>query len=225
MSNGTGYNAPRGLIPRQYLNGSLYTGQTSPYNIISGLAANIATGDPVYWDNATGGITLATAGSTHRILGSFQGVRYTDTSGTVQFLPNWASGTATLGSIPAQAFITDDPFILYDIQVASGAGGTVAAPSILIGNLGLNMNLNVAQGTAYNAVAGVVPASNPAAGTPLNGQSVWYLDSNVAPAADATYQVTLIRFTPVSGNISGLVFNNVLCLINIHAFRAGVAGF
>ena len=220
-----GYNAPRGLIPRQYLNGASYTGQTSPYNIISGLAANIATGDPVYWDNATGGITLAIAGATHRLLGVFAGVKYTDTTGTFQNLPNWVSGTATLGAIPAEAQVIDDRQVLYDIQVASGAGGTVAAPSIVIGNLGLQMNLNVAQGTAYNAVSGVVPATNPAAGTALNGQSVWYLDSNAAPAADATYQMTLVRFTPVSGNISGLVFNNVLCLINIHAYYAGVAGY
>jgi hypothetical protein len=220
-----GYNAPRGLIPSQYLNGSSWTGQTSPYYIISGLAATLNTGDPVYWDNATGGITLATAGSTNLILGSFQGCRYTDSSGVTQFSPRWTTGTATLGAVPAEAFVCDDPNILFNVQIASGAGGTVAAPSIALANLGLNVNLNVAQGTAYNAVNGVVPAANPAASTPLNGQSVWYLDSNSPIGTGVTLQMKIIRFTPIPGNIAGLVFNNALCLINTHALLRPSVGY
>lgn len=214
-----GYNAPRGLIPRQYVNGSTYSGQTSPYNILSGLAASIYTGDPVTFDG-NGGITLATAG-TNAILGVFAGVRYTDATGTEQFLPNWTTGTATLGALNALAYVIDDPFVLFDVQIASGAGGTVAAPTIAITNLGQNVNLNVAQGTAYNAVSGVVPPANPAAGTPLNGQSVWYLDSSTPIGNGATLQMKIIRFTPVSGNIASLVFNNALCLINNHIFKGG----
>ena len=218
-----GYNAPRGLIPSQYLNGTSWSGQQSPYNILSGLAASIRTGDPVIFDG-NGGITLATAGTGNLILGVFQGVKYTDTSGIEQVLPNWTTGTVTLGAQPATAYVTDDPWLLYDIQIASGAGGgPVAAPSIALADLGTNANLNVAQGTTYNAVGGVVPPANPAAGTAPAGQSVWYLDS-VGQGAGATIQVKIIRFTPRPGNIAALPFNNALCLINNSYYRAGTAG-
>jgi hypothetical protein len=213
-----GYNAPLGAIPRQYLNGNTWSGQYSPYSIQSGYATALYTGDPV---TVSGGyLVLATAG-TNAIIGFFGGCRYMDTSGTFWQSPSWPAGQATLGSLNGEGFVVDDPSVLFDMQIASGAGGTVAAPSIAQSNLLQNVNLNVAQGTAYNAVGGVVPPVNPAAGAPLNGQSSWYLDSNTPIGNGAPLQMKIIRFTPVSGNIAGLAFNNALCLVNNHVFKGG----
>jgi hypothetical protein len=216
-----GINAPSGLVPSQYLSGALWTGQTSEYNILSGLAASIYTGDPVIPDGA-GGITIATAGVGNPTIGSFQGCKYIDTSGVVQFSPFWVSGTVTRGGVPAVAFVTDDPNILYDVQIASGAGGAVAAPfpTIALVDLGSNYNLQVAQGTTYTPAGGVSPLPNPAIGSALGGRSVWYLNT-VGFGAGPTIQMKAIRYTPVPGNGAGVIFNNALCLINNHPYKGG----
>jgi hypothetical protein len=215
-----GVNAPSGLVPSQYLSGALWTGQTSEYLIISGLAASIYSGDPVV-SAGTGGITQATAGVGNSIIGSFVGVKYIDTAGIAQFRPNWVGGTVTQGGVPATALVADDPDILFNVQIATTGGGLVAAPYFALTLSAKNANLAVAGGTTYNPIGGVTPLPNPAEGTALGGRSVWYVSSASIGAGAATSQVKLVRLTPVPGNDFGTIFNNALCLINNHPYKGG----
>lgn len=204
MSYGT--NAPQGLQPRQYLNGTPWTGQVSPYSIQSGYNASIFSGDPVYV-NAGGYIQLAIAGANNAasgIIGVFYGVKYVDTTGTSQTLPYWAANTVTQGGLNAEGFVIDDYNVLYDIQ---------------------SSNVAVNQG-ALNATANLVAG----AGSTRTGQSGWAVGAANNTAGD---QVRLIRFTPNPVNLSVITnagasanFANYLVLLNNDPYKGaiGLAG-
>jgi hypothetical protein len=73
---------------------------------------------------------------------------------------------------------------------------------------------------SFDPIAGVTPAANPAAGNTISGQSGYYLDYSTL-AVTATLSLKLIRFTPVPGNIAGVVFNNALVKINNDIYNGG----
>src|SRR5271168_3848232 len=113
-----GVNAPFGLQPRQYLDGSLWNGQSGNYSIASSYGTNIFTGDPVT-QLANGTIGIGVAGSA--IVGVFIGCKYFDQSNTLHFSPYWPANTVTFQTNPAEALIVDDPNILFDVQTSGGA--------------------------------------------------------------------------------------------------------
>lgn len=93
--------------------GGFYAGETNPYPIASTYGTSLYRGDPVI-SLADGTIGRAAAGALTR--GVFWGVRYTDTSGAVQFQDYWTASTATLGSANAEALVIDDPWVVFEIQ-------------------------------------------------------------------------------------------------------------
>lgn len=207
MSYGT--NAPWGLRPRALLTGATFNNQTNQYQIASGYATSLFTGDPVQWAN-TGTVVVGTggtAGAQTTSLGVFAGCEYT-LNGVVVFSPYWPSGTVPDNGANATAFIIDDPNVLFDIQVASTAGA--GAPTIAQTNIGLNANY---------AVGG---AGNPAAGSTITGQSAYFLSfETLTPGTSATLNLKLVQLTPVPGNNSGVSYNNALVLINNHFYKGG----
>lgn len=190
-----GVNAPQGLQPSQYLNGTPWSGQTSEYQIVSGYATSLFCGDPVYVD-PNGTIVKATLNGNNPILGVFFGVKYTDANGNFVSLPYWLANTVTQGALNAAAAIVDDPNVLYDIQSA----GTIAAAD-------LNTNGNLLVGTG---------------GSTRTGQSSVVLEGTLTNVA--TSQVKLMRFTPNPNNGPGIQYNNVLVLINNNPLRSGGTG-
>lgn len=213
---GNGQNSPQGLLPSQYLSGAIWNGQTTDYQIPSGYGTALFRGDPVSFAN-TGTITVGTIGGP--IVGVFWGVKFLDATGTAQFQNYWPANQVTFGAMPAFALIVDDPNVLFDVQVASAAGGTVAAPSLVQAEMFQNANFGVAV-TSYNAIAGVTPAPNPGVGSTASGKSAYFLDSN-SIANTATLNLKLIRFTQITGNVAGVVFNNALVKINNHYYNSG----
>lgn len=122
-------DAPSGLIPRRSFVGGAEV-QTRPYYIQSGLAANIGLYSPVKPTGTAKRVTLGVPGDT--LVGSFAGVTYTDTTGTVVYSKNWVSGTATLNSVDAIALVYDDPQTLFEVQ---------ASAAFTSGDIGLNADL------------------------------------------------------------------------------------
>jgi len=121
-------NAPNGLTPVGHLLGGEI--RVKKYRIASGLAENIGFGAPVKSTGTTKRIQLAAASDVLR--GVFAGVKYTDSNGNTTFSKNWVSGTTTLNSAEAEAYVYDDPWIIYEVQ----ADGTFAEADI-----GLNADL------------------------------------------------------------------------------------
>jgi hypothetical protein len=215
MSYGNGTNTPNGLVPRQDITGSPWNGQTSQYNIISGYANNLFTGDPVTLLN-TGGIGIAVGGAAAAqgpTVGVFMGCKYLLNNQYV-FSPYWPTGTVPDNATNAVAFVVDDPNVLFDIQVSSTANPLANPCTIVTANLGLNANFQVG-----NPNGGT---GNPAGGSTRTGVSAFYLNfESLTPGTSATLNLKVMAFTPVPGNVSGVNFNNALCLINNHILKGG----
>jgi hypothetical protein len=215
MAYGNATNSPFGFRPSQYLNGSLYTGQQSPYLIASGYAASIYQGDLVIQAN-NGTINVAAAGGT--ILGVFAGCKFIDANGVAQYLKYWPANQVTMGAVNAEAFIIDDPDVLFDVQTSNSTNVASAINTVSISTVQLYLNANL--GLAGGGAAGPLAPANPATGSTISGQSAMYLDYNTLNTT-ATLQLKIVRFTPVPGNASAVLFNNTLVLINNHVYKGG----
>lgn len=195
MSYGT--NAPQGLQPRFYLSGANWNGALSEYQIVSGYATNLFSGDPVYCGNGAndGAIVIATAGDGNPLLGVFMGCKYINSAGVQVYSPYWPASTATQGAVNATAFVVDDPNVIFDIQTAATPVGIAQS------NIFSNGNLSAG------------------AGSTITGQSAWVLNATLNTTA--TFQVKLLRLTPVPTNVASAAYNNVCVLINNHFFKGG----
>lgn len=189
-----GVNAPFGLQPRRYLNGAPWNGAVNTYNIASGYNTAIFTGDPVYLAAGTG-LILAAAGDGNPFIGVFQGCKYYDTNANVIFSPYWPASTTVLTGTLVEAFVADDPTIIFDIQSNNTTGVTQAQ---------LGKNAVIALGT----------------GSTISGQSAVVLNLSVAPTTTATFQLKIMRLTPNPSN--GFIgYNNVEVVINNHYYKGG----
>jgi hypothetical protein len=201
-----GVNAPFGLKPVRLQSGAIWNGQQNEYLILSGYNQNIFTNDPVYV--ATTGafqasLSIATAGDTNPLIGSFQGCRYTTPTGTVVFAPFWPANTVTQNALPAAAFVADDANLIFDIQVGNNAGQGVRETDLY-----RNADL----------IAG--------AGSVFSGQSGWMLDQTTIAVGPATKQLKILRLTPNPVNrfdtvASPFPFNNVEVVINNDYYKGG----
>lgn len=195
-----GVNAPQGLQALRLLSGACWNGQTNPYFIASGYNTSLFTGDPIYV--VAGAIILATAGTGNPITGVFQGVVYTDPTGTVQFRPFWLANTVTQNAAPAEAALIVDPYVVYNIQVVNN-------PAQGIREVDLYRNANLFAG----------------AGNQFSGQSGWGLDqTSIGP--EPTKQLKIINLVAVPGNKFDTVavafpFNNVEVVINNDYYKGG----
>ena len=209
-----GVDAPFGLRPSVMNTGAPWNGQTSTYLITSGYATSLFIGDPVA-PQADGSIGIGVAGTA--IIGVFMGCQYVDSTGNYQFSPYWPANTVTQGTIPATAFVVDDPTVLFDVQVDTTNAGTHVAS---VSQTDLNLNANFVVGT----------------GSTISGQSGTYLDAATI-ATTATLSLKILRVTPAftnqagtltsaaaytgGQNILGLLYNNVLVQINNDNLKGG----
>jgi len=133
-------NAPRGLWPVRHGTGGVI--RLEEFTIASGLTADIFLGDVV---RSTGtGKNIQRATNAADILGVFAGCQYIDANGDVQFAKQWKSGTATLGTQKATAWVYADPNIIFGAQIA-----TIAEADV-----NLFADLVVGTGNALTGVSG-----------------------------------------------------------------------
>lgn len=134
-------NAPNGFTPVRHQKGGVvrYDGG---YSITSALASDIFLGDVVTLLGNGKDIDVAAAGDV--VLGVFAGCRYTAANGDVVWSKQWVSGTATLGSVDAEAFVYTDPAIVYAVQ----------ADTIAEAGIGLAADLIAGAGNAATGVSG-----------------------------------------------------------------------
>jgi hypothetical protein len=185
-------NTPVGLNPRKHAKGGLV--RSSAYQIASGLASNIYRGSGVIPVNTTKRIDVAAAGN--RLIGAFHGVAYVDSLGQPQYSPRWATGTTLKTGSIAEAYVFDDPDILFGIQVSS-ATGLVAAD---VGNFA-------------DLVIGT--------GSSITGNSGDMLDQTTLTATTATGgQLRIEELDPIEGNAYGQ-YAKALVRINEHTLGAG----
>ena len=96
-----------GLVPAFHPSGTL---RPTSYSIATGYATAIYANQPVKL-SANGVIEAAAVGD--RFIGTFQGVRWTNTDGATQFSNRWTASTA---GTDIECWVTLDPSIVYNIQ-------------------------------------------------------------------------------------------------------------
>ena len=133
-------NAAFGLLPIGKVGQNRDAQGLSEYNIAASSSA-IYQNDPVT-AAATGYITVAT--SSDQLLGSLNGVFYTNTSTKK---PTWANNLAASNTASdIVGFVTDDPYERYEIQASS---------TLPIADIFLNGNIVYTAGSSANYVSKV----------------------------------------------------------------------
>lgn len=192
-------NTPFGLRPISYMSGAPWGGAARTYYVPVGNSTALYFGDPVNLLSGAGssdgnGIPaaeIATAGSGHQILGSFVGISNNAGIATIPLLqsqtPYLAAGQA------AYIYVTDDPFLLYELQEDS-VGGFITSDN------GSSANANLIAG----------------AGSTITSESGWLLDSStvVHSGSDPTLQVRIIQALQQVDNQVGANFAKWLVKIN-----------
>ena len=194
-------NAPFGLAPVEYLNGSKWNGQVRRYYIPSSDSNAYAIGDPVTLGGTAdtrgiASVVLATPGSgmIGPIVG-MGGLLYGGFSGDPTNL-----NTTVIPATKTKAYyvlVADDPGIIFEAQeISTGTAFAAAAVS-------LNCNMVAAANSGY-----------------LSG---WVLD-NATEATTVTLDVKLLGLSQRNPNnaFGASAIWNVL--INNHKYRAGTVG-
>jgi hypothetical protein len=210
-----GQNAPWGLQPIRMINNASWNQQLSTYLIPSGYAQNIFAGDVVYISSSgpyAGYIRNlydinGNAYTDQPTLGVFQGCSFAVPTAVNPIdpanpgRPYWPSGTATMGNVPAVAFIITDPSVVYNAQTAAGRG---AAQTDVRTNVAVSYSqiAGQVQGNFSNGTSSltVLMGGGGAWPTPILNCYVDALSSNV-------------------NNVAGQEFNNVEVVIANHYFR------
>lgn len=195
-------NRPSGLTPLEYLNGSPWSGLGRPYVVLAAVTNALFVGDPVALTgtgDSTGlaSIDLCAAGST--ALGVIMAIG-TNPNGPYINPSDLTKVSRPSGaqSVNYYAYVCDDPNVIYEIQEDSDGG------ALAITSAGANANwINASPATGVNVSA-----------TQLDSSSV---------NTTATLNLKLLGLVRRADNAIGAQAK-WRCLINNHAFRAGVAG-
>lgn len=104
-------SAPFGLVPAYHPSGTI---RPTAYTITSGYNANILQNQPVrIQPSSTYEGTVVAAAIGESIIGTFQGVEFTDTDGRRRVSNKWTANTVATDIV---AYVTLDPNIVYNIQ-------------------------------------------------------------------------------------------------------------
>jgi hypothetical protein len=171
-------SAPYGLKPVNLIGGQVYAGSTRLLKIASAYAANIFYGDVVKLVSS-GTIEKDTGTTTGTPVGVFLGCTFTNPS-TKQ--PTWSQywPTGTVAS-DAQAYVVDDPDILFKVAAVS-SGTTIAfyAQTVIGNNVSLVQN----------------------SGSTTTGDSAVAIDGS-AVATTVSLPIRIIAGVPDTANASG----------------------
>jgi hypothetical protein len=171
-------SAPYGLKPVNLIGGQVYAGSTRLLKIASGYAANIFYGDVVKLVSS-GTIEKDTGTSTATPVGVFMGCTYTDPSSKQ---PRWSQywPTGTVAS-DAQAYVVDDPDVLFKIAAVSATTTVAFYGQTVIGN-----NVSLVQN----------------AGSTTTGDSAVAIDGTSA-ATTVSLPIRIIAGVPDTANAAG----------------------
>ena len=139
-----------GLIPSGALGGTAAAGGQNKYKIDSGYGSSIYLGQPVQFDTAGGAndnpgyIINGQDAITRSTIGVFNGCFYTDaTTNKPTFSSYFPRTTAPANSEDVDAFIIDNPFQQYNVQLSARLGANADAAQAEMGKtLGLTVSAN-----------------------------------------------------------------------------------
>lgn len=161
--------APFGLLPAYHGGGG--TVRPTSYSITSGYATSILSGGPVrIIPSSTGEGTIAAAAAGESAIGTFMGVRWTDSDGMTRFSNKW---TASTTGTSIECWVTEDPNIFYQIQanatLTQGVIGrqydwSAESGNTTVGNSNVSLNVASAATNAGLQIVGLRPGPDNAWG-------------------------------------------------------------
>jgi hypothetical protein len=201
---------PFGLKPVRYKSGAPYTGACNPYYIPAGYGTALFIGDPVTRTGTSNTAAVKVPGGGFFGIGTMPEINKTtagDSSTDAERQTGVIVGFAALPTgldykhNPANtervAFVADDPDLVFEIQ----ADGAIPAAS-----MGLNAIFIYTH-----------------SGSTTTGLSGAELDTTgTAPAADASYQMRILRAVNREDNDTTLTHAKVLVVLNNHTEAHGM---
>ena len=210
-----------GLIPSGALGATPSTGGQNKYKIDSGYGSSIYLGQPVQYDTAGGAndnpgyIINGQDAITRSTIGVFNGCFYTDaTTNKPTFSSYFPRTTAPANSEDIDAFIIDNPFQQYNVQLDARLGANAAAAQAEMGKtLGLTVSANGAGSANSGSTLSGQSNSQLTVGTASNAVANQWRLLRVAEDPENEDLITTPQTNPALANFSG--FATVVVVANL----------
>ena len=200
-----------GLIPSGALGATPSTGGQNKYKIDSGYGSSIYLGQPVQFDTAGGAndnpgyIINGQDAITRSTIGVFNGCFYTDaTTNKPTFSSYFPRTTAPANSEDVDAFIIDNPFQQYNVQLDTRLGANADAAQAEMGKtLGLTVSANGAASANSGSTLSGQSNSQLTVGTASNAVANQWRLLRVAEDPENEDLITTPQTNPALANFSG----------------------
>ena len=200
-----------GLIPSGALGATPSTGGQNKYKIDSGYGSSIYLGQPVQYDTAGGAndnpgyIINGQDAITRSTIGVFNGCFYTDaTTNKPTFSSYFPRTTAPANSEDVDAFIIDNPFQQYNVQLDTRLAATAALAQAEMGKtLGLTVSANGAASANSGSTLSGQSNSQLTVGTASNAVANQWRLLRVAEDPENEDLITTPQTNPALANFSG----------------------
>ncbi len=210
-----------GLIPSGALGATPSTGGQNKYKIDSGYGSSIYLGQPVQYDTAGGAndnpgyIINGQDAITRSTIGVFNGCFYTDaTTNKPTFSSYFPRTTAPANSEDVDAFIIDNPFQQYNVQLDTRLAATAALAQAEMGKtLGLTVSANGAASANSGSTLSGQSNSQLTVGTASNAVANQWRLLRVAEDPENEDLITTPQTNPALANFSG--FATVVVVANL----------
>lgn len=196
-------NAPRGFVPKRYLNGTSWNGQTNMYYIPAADTSAYAVGDPVKsvaLSDAIGTMGVQKAAGADAVRGVIVGIFVAPPYFTSLVGVGLDLSLQTIPAVKAKAYyvmVVDDPFVVFEVQ---------------------DDGLSVLTATAVNKNASFTVA-NPTAPAVVSASVL----STAAIATTAGLNLKLLGLSQQDDNAFGQ-YARWLVKFNLHELLGGTAG-
>ena len=200
-----------GLIPSGALGATPSTGGQNKYKIDSGYGSSIYLGQPVQFDTAGGAndnpgyIINGQDAITRSTIGVFNGCFYTDaTTNKPTFSSYFPRTTAPANSEDVDAFIIDNPFQQYNVQLDTRLGANADAAQAEMGKtLGLTVSANGAASANSGSTLSGQSNSQLTVGTASNAVANQWRLLRSAEDPENEDLITTPQTNPALANFSG----------------------
>ena len=200
-----------GLITSGTLGGTPSTGGQNRYKIDSAYGSSIYLGQPVQYDTAGGAndnpgyIINGQDAITRSTIGVFNGCFYTDaTTNKPTFSSYFPRTTAPANSEDVAAFIIDNPFQQYNVQLSARLGANADAAQAEMGKtLGLTVSANGAGSANSGSTISGQSNSQLTVGTASNAVANQWRLLRVAEDPENEDLITTPQTNPALANFSG----------------------
>ena len=200
-----------GLIPSGALGATPSTGGQNKYKIDSGYGSSIYLGQPVQYDTAGGAndnpgyIINGQDAITRSTIGVFNGCFYTDaTTNKPTFSSYFPRTTAPANSEDVDAFIIDNPFQQYNVQLDTRLAATAALAQAEMGKtLGLTVSANGAASANSGSTLSGQSNSQLTVGTASNAVANQWRLLRSAEDPENEDLITTPQTNPALANFSG----------------------